>query len=175
MRTDPFRFCLNTSTIAGQRLGVIDQITLAGKCGYDGIEVWMRSLHEHVEVGGTLAEVTLAAQTAGVVIENVIGFVPWAVDDPSQREAGLSEAAKDLAMLEQIGCRRLAAPPFGATEVAVGFDDLAKRFDGHCCFDRLGRRACLRSVALASSQMTSASSSNALIRRRCGVVSVPSS
>lgn len=45
----------------------------------------------------------------------------------------------------------------------------------HCCFDRLGdRSACLRSVALACSQMTSASSSNALIRRRCGVVSVPS-
>ena len=129
MSTHPFRFCLNTSTIAGQRLGVTDQIALAGRCGYDGIEVWMRSLHDHVEVGGTLAEVASAAATAGVVIENVIGFVPWAVDDTSQREAGLAEAAKDLAMLQQIGCRRLAAPPFGVTEVAVDVDDLATRFD----------------------------------------------
>ena len=37
-----FRYCLNTSTIRGQKLPLDQEIELAAKTGYDGIEPWIR-------------------------------------------------------------------------------------------------------------------------------------
>jgi len=127
--TRPFRFCLNTSTIAGQGLSVVDQIMLAGWCGYDGVEIWMRSIHEHLDAGGSIDEIATAAERGEVTIENVIGFVPWAVDDSDKRAAGLTEADADLEILRAIGIGRMAAPPFGAVDQWIPADSVAARFD----------------------------------------------
>src|SRR5580658_11319436 len=44
-----FRYCLNTATISGYRLNLADQIEVAAKAGYQGIEPWVDSIRE---VGG---------------------------------------------------------------------------------------------------------------------------
>ena len=35
----PFRFCLNTSTISGQKPGLLKSIEIAAIAGYDGLEL----------------------------------------------------------------------------------------------------------------------------------------
>jgi len=52
-----FTFCLNTGTIRGFKLSLVEEIDLTAKAGYQGIEVWMDNVHRHVESGGSLAEV----------------------------------------------------------------------------------------------------------------------
>ncbi|OYW33991.1 MAG: hypothetical protein B7Z51_00240 [Methyloversatilis sp. 12-65-5] len=42
----PFRYCLNTSTIREQKLGIVAEVELAAKVGYDGIEPWIRELDD---------------------------------------------------------------------------------------------------------------------------------
>ena len=49
-----FRFCLNTSTIMGQKLGLVEEIEIAAKAGYVAIEPWINEIEKYVEGGGSL-------------------------------------------------------------------------------------------------------------------------
>ncbi|HET6879345.1 MAG TPA: sugar phosphate isomerase/epimerase, partial [Pirellulales bacterium] len=44
-----FRYCLNTSTVRGQKLGIEQEIDLAAKAGYDAIEPWINEIDEYVK------------------------------------------------------------------------------------------------------------------------------
>ena len=48
-----FRLALNTSTIMGQNLDIVDEIETAAKAGYDAIEPWMGELYAYKEAGIT--------------------------------------------------------------------------------------------------------------------------
>ena len=39
-----FRYCLNTSTISGKSKGILHDIEIASKAGYNGIEIWVNEL-----------------------------------------------------------------------------------------------------------------------------------
>jgi 2-keto-myo-inositol isomerase len=110
-----FTFCLNTSTIMKQNLGLVDEIKLAAEVGYDGIEIWMRTLQAYVDAGGKLGDIKNLASDLNIKIEDSIGFAKWAVDDESEQKAAMEQLKKEMGMLAQIGCKRIAAPPFGAT------------------------------------------------------------
>jgi sugar phosphate isomerase/epimerase len=110
-----FKFCLNTSTIREQNLGLMGEIETAAKAGYDAIEVWVNTVQKYVEKGGNLKDVKKKAADLGITIEDAIGFSKWIVDDASEREKALEQNKKEMAMLAEIGCKRIAAPPFGAT------------------------------------------------------------
>jgi 2-keto-myo-inositol isomerase len=110
-----FSFCLNTSTIMKQNLGLMAEIELAAKAGYEGIEIWIRTLEAYVKQGGKLADVKKKASDLGIRIEDAIGFAKWMVDDPNERMQALEQTKREMDMLAQIGCKRIAAPPFGAT------------------------------------------------------------
>jgi len=112
--SDRVRYCLNTSTIRGQKLPVPDQISLCAKVGYQGIEPWIGDLRGYVEAGGRLRDLRRQLGDLGVTVESAIGFAQWIVDDPVQRAAGLEEARRDMGMLAEIGGKRIAAPPIGA-------------------------------------------------------------
>jgi sugar phosphate isomerase/epimerase len=109
-----FRYCLNTSTIRGQKLGIEKEIDVAGKAGYDAIEPWFDGLHAHVESGGSLKDLKRRIEDHGMTVESAIGFAPWIVNDDAKRKAGLEQAKKEMDMLAQIGGIRMAAPPAGA-------------------------------------------------------------
>ena len=76
-----FSFCLNTSTIRQQNLGLVGEIKTAAKVGFNGIEIWMRTLEAYVKEGGKLADIRKLAQDLSITIEDSIGFAAWIVDD----------------------------------------------------------------------------------------------
>lgn len=115
---EAFSYCLNTSTIMGQKLGIVAEIELAAKAGYDGIEIWIRNLETYVKAGNSLADLKKRIDDLGIRIEDAIGFASWIVDDNDRRTAALEQAKREMDMLAQIGCRRIAAPPAGATKHA---------------------------------------------------------
>jgi sugar phosphate isomerase/epimerase len=117
----PFRMCLNTATIRGQKLGIVKEIEIASKAGYEAIEPWIESLNQYVKDGGTLKDLGNRIKDAGLTVESAIGFPQWIVDDESKRTKGLEQARREMDMVAQIGGKRLAAPPSGATD-APGLD-----------------------------------------------------
>src|SRR6266567_2987999 len=65
----PFRYCLNTATIRGQKLGIIKQVETAAQAGYDGIEPWVDSIQEYVKNGGALADLKKKIDDLGLTVE----------------------------------------------------------------------------------------------------------
>ncbi|HRF01848.1 MAG TPA: sugar phosphate isomerase/epimerase family protein [Pirellulaceae bacterium] len=110
------RYCLNTSTIRGQQLGLVDEIELAAKAGYDGIEPWIGEIEKYRDDGGSLADLRKRLADLGLQVESAIGFAAWIVDDPQERRRGLDQARRDMELVASIGGTRIAAPPAGATD-----------------------------------------------------------
>jgi len=128
-KTGPFRYCLNTSTIHGQGLSLVEEIELTAQAGYQGIEPWIRELDGYVEAGGDLDELSRRIEDQGLAVENAIGFFEWVVDDEALRAKGLEEARRNMEMVSRIGCRYLAAPPYGATDMPdLDLDRAAERY-----------------------------------------------
>jgi sugar phosphate isomerase/epimerase len=125
---DRFGFCLNTSTISGQKLGILDIVKIAAKAGYQGIEPWMRELDQHVKHGGNLKQVGQAMRDEGLRVPSAIAFLEWIVDDPERRKQGLEEARRSLAAVQQIGGLRLACPPAGGTGHSIDLGHAAERY-----------------------------------------------
>jgi 2-keto-myo-inositol isomerase len=116
--SDPFVYCLNTSTISRQKKTLAEEIEIAAKAGYAAIEPWGRELEAHVKQGGKLKDIAKRAHDAGVVIADVIAFFEWVVDDNDRRKKGLEEAKRQMDLAQQVGSPRIAAPPAGATNQA---------------------------------------------------------
>jgi sugar phosphate isomerase/epimerase len=113
-----FRYCLNTSTIRVQKIGIVEEVELAAKTGYDGIEPWVRQLTAYQEQGGSLKDLKKRIADHGLRVESAIGFANWIVDDDEKRKKGLEDAKRDMDLVKQIGGTRIAAPPAGATKGA---------------------------------------------------------
>jgi sugar phosphate isomerase/epimerase len=112
---EPFGYCLNTSTIQGQKLDLVEEVEIAAKAGYQAIEPWVQELDRYVKGGGSLKELGNRIRDRGLTVESTIGFFEWIVDDPGKRKKGLEEARRNMDLIRQIGGKRLAAPPVGAT------------------------------------------------------------
>jgi 2-keto-myo-inositol isomerase len=111
----PFRYCLNTATIRGQKLGIVKEIEVAAKAGYDAIEPWIESLETHARNGGSLGDLKKRISDSGLTVEGAIGFPEWLVDEPARRAKGVERAKRELDLVAQIESKRMAAPPAGAT------------------------------------------------------------
>lgn len=72
-----FSYCLNTSTIMKQNIGLMAELDVAAKAGYSGIEIWVRTLETFAKGGGNLKDVRQKAQDLGLTIEDAIGFASW--------------------------------------------------------------------------------------------------
>lgn len=127
--TDPFGYCLNTSTVRlaegqwGKPRPVVELIDVAAKAGYQAIEPWIAELDEYVKGGGTLKDLGKRFADAGLAVPDAIGFAEWVVDDDARRKKGLETARRDMDKVQQIGGKRLAAPPVGATGGGSRRDD----------------------------------------------------
>jgi sugar phosphate isomerase/epimerase len=116
MNPDTFGYCLNTSTIDGQKLGIVAKAEIAAKAGYQAIEPWIRELDQFVNEGGRVDDLGKRICELGLRVESAIGFFEWIVDDDERRRQGLAEARRNMEMVRQIGGRRIAAPAFGAKD-----------------------------------------------------------
>jgi sugar phosphate isomerase/epimerase len=113
---EPFGYALNTSTIRGQKLTLDQQIEVAARAGFQGIEPWLGDIEAYVAGGGSLADLSKRASDVGIAVVSAIGFAQWIVDDDAQRDKGLEEARRAMDMVAQLGGTRLAAPPAGAAD-----------------------------------------------------------
>jgi len=118
---EPFKYCLNTATIRGQKLKLEQEIEVAGKAGYNAIEPWIEKLEEFAK-SNKLSELTKRLKDHKLTVESAIGFAAWVVDDPTQRKKGLENAKRAMALVAELGGKRLAAPPVGATDPKVTLD-----------------------------------------------------
>ncbi|NND32273.1 MAG: sugar phosphate isomerase/epimerase [Saprospiraceae bacterium] len=124
-----FTFCLNTSTLRGQEQGIVKDLETAAAAGYDGVEIWINAMQKYVEEGGTLPELKARIDDLGIQIEDAIGFAQWIDDDDMVREKAIEQLKMEMDMLAQIGCRRIAAPPAGATnEAGLNLDAAGERY-----------------------------------------------
>lgn len=111
-----FRYCLNTSTIRGQKRGIWQNIEIAEKAGYDGIELWVKDIRNYLENGGTTRDLRSKLEDSGLSFENAISFPQWIVDDPETRGQAMVSMREEMEILSELGCKRIAAPPTGATK-----------------------------------------------------------
>lgn len=103
-----FRFCLNTSTIRGQKPGLLKYIDIASEAGYDGVELWVEDVKKHLEAGSTASSLKKYIDDRGLKVENAIGFAPWLMG-----KEGMDQMKSEMEMMASIGCTRIAAPAFG--------------------------------------------------------------
>ncbi|GAB3282213.1 sugar phosphate isomerase/epimerase [Larkinella harenae] len=111
----PFAYALNVSTIRGQNLGFVKELEVASKAGFRHVEIWMNSFQDYLK-SHTTADVRKLLGDLGLKVENAIGFAQWIVDDDATRTKGVDQLKKEMELLAEIGCKRTAAPPMGATQ-----------------------------------------------------------
>jgi 2-keto-myo-inositol isomerase len=125
---EPLGYCLNTSTISGQELGLVAELELAAKAGYGAVEPWLGEIDKYAKERGSLPDLRKRIEDLGLKVPSAIGFAPWLVDDDTQRAKGLESAKRDMELVLAIGGTRIAAPPAGATGKAVGLPEAARRY-----------------------------------------------
>jgi len=139
----PFRFCLNTSTIRGQKLPLPDEIDLAAQAGYHAIEPWISEIEAFTQTGGKLPDLRRRLRDKNLAVPSAIGFFEWIVDDPEKRKNALEQAKRDMGLVAALGGTHIAAPPWGAhdkTKLEKNVDLLAaaERYHALC---EVGRAA----------------------------------
>jgi len=108
IKDSSFRFCLNTSTIRGQNPGLLKYIDIASEAGYDGIELWIQDVKQHLESGNSAQSLKKYISDRGLKVENAIGFAPWLTG-----QSGFEQMKTEMEMMASIGCARIAAPAYG--------------------------------------------------------------
>jgi 2-keto-myo-inositol isomerase len=129
-QTGCFRFGLNTATLRGYQLGLAEQIEVAAKAGYDGIEPWLADIAKYADGGGSLKDLRQRCRDRGLEVYGAIGFAQWIVDDDAQRSKGVEQMKRDMALVAELGGSRIAAPPAGANRSDTRLDQvrMAERY-----------------------------------------------
>jgi len=124
-----YTYCLNMSTIRGQNLGFMKELTTAAAAGFHSVEIWMDSMQQYLQNGGSMKEVKILLNDLGLKVEDCISFNKWIVDDAVVRQQGIENMKREMEMLAQIGCKRMAATGMGTTDNDVpNLDVIASRY-----------------------------------------------
>ena len=121
---EPFRYCLNTSTLRGHDLSLPELVDIAAGAGYEAIEPWVDEVEKFAANGGDLRDLNARIRDLGLTVEGGIGFFEWIVDDDAQRKEGMQKARHAMGLLARIGGKRVAAPPWGAHQAGAAKIDL---------------------------------------------------
>jgi 2-keto-myo-inositol isomerase len=113
---EPFGYCLNTSTISGQNLGIVNEVKITAEAGFKAIEPWLRDIEDYQKKGGSIKDLRKLIEDHGLAVPSAIGFAPWIVDDDAQRAKALEQAKREMDLVSQIGGGHIAAPPAGAQD-----------------------------------------------------------
>jgi sugar phosphate isomerase/epimerase len=125
--SEPFGYCLNTSTIRGNNLDIVGVVNAASKAGFHAIEPWIREIDDYTSKGGTLADLRKRIADAGLTVEDAIAFNSFLDDDDTRRAASMEKLKIDMDKVAQIGGHRIAAPP-GNNRAAVSLDNAARYY-----------------------------------------------
>lgn len=125
-----WKLALNPSTVRDFKLPFAEQVRLASAAGWEGIEPWLKDLWA-AKRDGTLQEAVRRAKDSGLAFVNGIAFGSWVADDPAARARGLEETRRDMELLAEIGCPRIAASMFGMQKPGsrkLGAAEIAERY-----------------------------------------------
>jgi sugar phosphate isomerase/epimerase len=114
----PFRYCLNTATIHGQKLSLAAEARIAAQAGFQAIEPWLGEIDDYVKQGGSLDDLRKEIADMGLSVESSITFSEWISDAVDRSPQGLEAWRRDMDRVARIGGKRICAPPSGATKVA---------------------------------------------------------
>lgn len=124
-----FVYCLNMATIREQNLGFVKELEVASKAGFPAVEIWMNTFQTYLQKGGTVAEARRIITDLGLTIADGIAFATWIVDDDAVRAKAVEQMKGEMALLAEVGCKRIAAPPMGAAqEPVISLDKVADRY-----------------------------------------------
>lgn len=125
------KFCLNTSTIQGDKIPIWEQVEIAKKAGYDGIEIWLRDVDKFEKEGGKRSDLKKHIADSGLALESAIAFAAWIIDDDEARSKGLEQAKREMQMVVDLGGHRIATPPAGASNPdspSISLDSAGRRY-----------------------------------------------
>jgi sugar phosphate isomerase/epimerase len=125
------KIALNTSTIRGYQLPIEEQVRVAARAGYQGIEPWLSDVDAFVAKGGRLPDLRRQLEDAGLQLAGAIAFWTWADADAATRGQGLELARREMGTIASLGGTCAAAPPFG-TVATVSLDAFAERYAALC-------------------------------------------
>ena len=103
------KFCLNTSTIKPHSL--LRKIELATAAGYDGIELWINDIYDHIGRGGEVGEVEKALADNGLIVPSVIAIRQWGDMDGWEYQLVKDEARRRFALGARLGAPYIVATP----------------------------------------------------------------
>lgn len=126
--SEPFGYCLNTSTIRGNNLDFPAVVTAASKAGFHAIEPWITEIDRYATSGGTLKDLGKRIADAGLTVENAIAFNAFLDDDETRRAASMEKLKVDMDKVAQIGGKRIAVPPGNNRAAAVSLDNAARYY-----------------------------------------------
>ena len=126
-----FRYALNTSTIRGYELGIVEQIEVAATAGYQGIEPWLADVDIFTRSGGRVADLRQRLADRGVLVADAIAFWKWAERDAVTRAQALDLARREMDTIATLGGTCAAAPPYGDV-AAVSLDAFADAYARLC-------------------------------------------
>ena len=124
------KFALNASTFRGYGIGLAEQVNAAISAGFPGFEPWMKHIRAAKEAG-VLGDVCKAARDGGLEFVNGIAFGQWVNPDPKIRAEGIEETKRDMALLAEMGCPRIAASMFGVQKPGapiLKLEEIAERY-----------------------------------------------
>jgi sugar phosphate isomerase/epimerase len=121
---EPFGYCLNTSTIRANNLGIVGVVEAASRAGFHAIEPWIMELDAYTKSGGNLKDLGKRIADADLTVEGAIAFNSFVTDDATERAASVERMKVDMDKVAQIGGTRIAAAP-GSSRVAVSLDNVA--------------------------------------------------
>jgi sugar phosphate isomerase/epimerase len=125
---EPFGYCLNTSTIRGNKLDLPGVVSAAAKAGFHALEPWITEIDAYTTGGGTLKDLGKRIADAGLTVENAIAFNAFLDDDDARRAASMEKLKTDMDKVAQIGGKRIAVPPGNSRNAAVSLDNAAKYY-----------------------------------------------
>ena len=124
-----FIYCINMATIRGHKLGFVKELETASKAGFTSVEIWMDTLQEYLSNGHTIKDAKKILNDLGLTVQDTICFSEWIVDDDTARKKAVEQTKREMGLLAELGCKRMAAPGKGATnDSKISLDAIAERY-----------------------------------------------
>ena len=105
----PFTYCVNTATIKPQPL--LRKIEVTAQAGYDGVELWVNDIYEHIGRGGEVRDVERALADHGLVVPCMIACRQWGEAVGPEYPIMLEEAKRRMELAARLGAPYFVATP----------------------------------------------------------------
>ena len=119
----PFKLCLNTSTIRPQPL--LEKIRLTAEAGFEGIELWINDIYEHVGQGGEVSDVEKALADHGLIVPCMIALRGWGEASELEYPLMLDEARRRMELAARLGSPWVVATP---PREECGLEQISRRY-----------------------------------------------